>query len=104
MKYGKYKGSSHHRILTKTLTAINFKGRQRGETESGLGELVSFQPACLKVADSEVSDSDPGVETFFSRWFALIGKLRQYGDFKKSKQKKKIGHDTQEHDFWQRFC
>ena len=65
MKYGKYKGSSHHRILTETLTAITFKGRLRGERESGLGELVSFQPACLKVADSEVLGSNPGVERFF---------------------------------------
>ena len=94
MKYGKYKGSSHHRILTETLTAINLKGRQRGERESGLGEVVSFQWACLKVEDSKVSGSNPGVETFvFSRatngWFSLIGKLRQYGDLNKSIQTKR---------------
>ena len=66
------------RIFTETLTTINFKERQRKE-RIWVGRRGKLQPASLKVADSQATNG----------WFAIIGKLKQYGDFNKFIKRKR---------------
>ena len=81
------------RIFTETMTTINFKERQRKE-RIWVGRRGKLQPASLKVADSKVPGSNPVWKPFFfsratNGWFAIIGKLKQYGDFNKLMQRKR---------------
>ena len=58
-----------------------------------VGQSGKLQLASLKVADSKVPGSNPVWKLFFSRAtnkrFAIIGKLKQYGDFNKFMQRKR---------------
>ena len=81
------------RIFTETLTTINFKERQR-RVRIWVGRSGKLQLASLKVADSKVPGSNLVWKPFFfpratNGWFAIIGKLKQYGDFNKFMQRKR---------------